>query len=231
MNTEKHIVYELLNIIRNHEHNNDEPVTERLMRAYLKTYRSDLIRKHYKDEMNIPDECLQITSLNLVRKNQSEFTGSLPKIIRLKNHAGFSVYINGAPVPVVDSEEYHLSKTNPLGKQNFFGKAEGSKLTVFQPLTSRRLNADSVLLENIKVAETDRSEFTLSCILTDPSDDPEYDWENDVYPFPSEKESELIVTILRQVFGISFQFKPDQVQNAASDNINYHENLQVNGGN
>lgn len=231
MNTERHIVYELINIIRNHEHNNDEPVTERLMRGYLKTFRSDFIRKHYKDEMNIADECFQVLQLPMVRKNPTEFTGGVPKIIRLKNHSGFTIYINNSTVPIVDSEQYQLSKNNPLGKQNFFGKTEGSQLTIFQPKTSRKLSHNSPLLENIQSALSDNSTFTLSAILTDPSDDPNYDWENDVYPFPSEKESELIVTILRQVFGISFQFKPDQIQNASSDNITYHENLQVNGGN
>lgn len=227
MNTERHIVYQIMNIVRNHEHNNDEPITERLMRAYLKTHRSESIRKAYKNGTSNFDECIQNVSINL-ENNGNEFSGKIPKIIRLTNNSGFGLSINGHSVPVVDAEQYNLSKMTMHGRTQFFAKSEGSTIVLFRPQPTKALSQDSNLLNAIN---SKNPMFTLSAILTDPSDDPNYDWENDVYPFPSEREQELVATVLSKVFGISMSMKPDQVQNAAADNITYHEQFNVNGGN
>ena len=44
--TEKEIIYQILNTIRDAEHNQDERIGERLMRSFLKTYRGESMRKH-----------------------------------------------------------------------------------------------------------------------------------------------------------------------------------------
>lgn len=228
MNTEKHIVYEMIEIISNHEYNNDQPVNERVMRMHLKSFRPDMIRKLYKDGVNVNDECVQITPKILSKTlNQYEFECHIPKIIRLDKNAGLAVTAEGIQIPVIDEEKYFLSKKNPFNKKGIFAKAVNDKLTVFvpDPMMCNHKN-ESIM----KFILDKQKRITLNAILSDPSDNPNYNWEENIYPFPSEKEHELISQVLRQVFGISVQMKKDEVQNNRADKINYHEEYNVNGG-
>lgn len=231
MNTEKHIVYEILNIVKNHEHNNDEPVTERLMRGYLKTFRPDMIRKYYKNGINVTDECSQTLVLTPDKKG-TEYQVEIPKIIRMDFGSGMSISFGGLMVPIVDLEQYELSKLNPFGSRNIQAKAVGQKLTLFTPKIDECMNVNKPLFNVlVGIEKGNVPDVIIQAILTDPSDDPNYDWENDIYPFPSEKEHELVAQIIRQVFGISTQMKKDEIQNGRADNIIYQDEFNINGGN
>ena len=71
METEKKIIYSILNTIRAAEYNLDEPVTERLLRAYLSNYRADALRKHYENGINVSDEVFQTIIISLEEKTNN----------------------------------------------------------------------------------------------------------------------------------------------------------------
>lgn len=227
MNTEKHIVYEIFNALRKHEHNNDEPVSERLMRGYVKSFRGDLIRKYSKNGININDECRQTMSLILIKNGKNIYSAKIPKTIRLDNNSGISVLGPGVVIPVVDNEQFELSKRNPFGRKNPFCKTVHDDLTVYIPDLSTCTEYGTPLYNFI---QSHSKNIAVTAVFADPSDVPGYDWENDIYPFPAEKEFELIYQILRQIFGISEQMPKDEIQNARADRIIYQNEYNVNGG-
>jgi hypothetical protein len=67
----------------------------------------------------------------------------------------------------------------------------------------------------------------LKAILHNPSEANNYDWENDIYPFPSERIPELTDQILGREFQFMKQAKRDEIQNARADEVRYHDNTDV----
>lgn len=242
MVTELEIVYSILNTVRDAEHNNDEPVTERLMRSFLNTYRVDALRKYYKDGHVVDDEVFQLIPLKLSRiGNTHEFKGEIPKIIRLTNHYGFYLEKNGISIPIVDLEQYSLSKRNPFASHLVQSKTQQNTLTLFGGLISPNINGtqeNGILIANILdevEAQVNSSVTDIKVnvdffgILTNPSDQPGYDWEKDIYPFPSEKLEELKSQILRKEFGIMMQAKKDEIANSRNDSLNAKDERQIDG--
>lgn len=235
METEKKIIYSILNTIRAAEYNSDEPVTERLLRAYLSNYRADALRKHYENGINVSDEVFQTIIISLEEKsNNNFFTGILPKFIHLGEN-GYYLSKNLISIPIVNKEKFELFRNNNLEKPKVNSFINGNQITVYGGDYEKELTENNTLVfeiisekyKNQNINNKKNVEFEFSSVLQNPSDDPNYDWENDIYPFPAERIPELRYQILKNEFGIMAESKTDEIQNARKDNIRYHEEQKI----
>lgn len=247
MTTEKAFIYSILNTVRVAEHNNDETVTESLLRNYVYIHRPESLRKFYKDGQTVGDEVFQKIEATLTKLPNGDFVFELPKIIRFTNHYGFYLEKYGMVIPVVSSENFNLNKRNPFNSKFAYAKTEGNKLLLRLPESLEGLDQAgenyvviNELLTSIYQQELFNYNFPLeatpvviqldlSCVLYDPNDCPTYDWEVDIFPFPAERLPELEQQILVKEFGIMNQSKKDEVQNGRADQVRYHDNEDVQG--
>lgn len=237
MNTEKEIIYSILNTIRNAEHNNDETVTERLLRAILHEYRGYFIRKYYKNGLTLSDEVFQEIPLQLTEVRPREFECEIPKLIRGEREYGFYLQKECIDIPVLRSSEYNGARHNYLEKDNPRAKTSGNRLILFignknqntMDETSEKAFVIQSFVEDVLNSDqvpSVKAEFF--GVLHNPSDDPNYDWEVDSFPFPSESLYELKTQILVKEFGIMNQSKKDEIANGRGDNVRYHDNENLN---
>lgn len=236
MQTEREIIYNILNTIRDAEHNNDERISERLLRGFLRVYRAESLRKYYKNGHTVDDEVFQKISISPVKKNLKEFEINIPKIIRFQHHYGMFLEKNDVPIPILASEEYYYSKKNYHGKHIPKAKTNGNLLTVYTGVYDKCCVAENsenhLLIQSFyEDLLSGGSKPTINLdfygVLHNPDDDPNYDWENSVFPFPSERLDELKTQILSKEFGVMIKAKRDEIQNSRSDNIRYHDNDDV----
>jgi hypothetical protein len=250
MKTELEAVYHILNVARAAEHNNDEPTTERLVRSMLQNHRADSLRKFYKDGHYVDDEVFQKIPIEVTKDSNGDFKVEIPKAIRFEHHAGFYLEKNEIPIPVITSQQYRLNKNNPFGKNFLFAKTEEQLLTLFVADVSTIQNPDiysenylflKAIQDEILIAEIynfnnpgsqlpTKLNLNYHAVLLNPSDDPNYDWEIDNYPFPSERLFELATQVLAKEFGIMTASKKDEVQNAKGDENKNSNNAQRNTG-
>lgn len=245
METESQIIYSILNTIRNHSHNNDEEVSERLLRSHVLSYRADSIRKHYKDGHTIEDQVFQRVPLEFsTTVFKKEFLAAAPRMIRTTNHYSMRLEKFGIPISVLDSELYQLTKKNDLNNGKVFAKTDTKNIQVFignnkscgSDESDHKILVNMILKEiqdqlnnNIRT-ENIKISLDLYAVLYNPSDDKNYDWEKDIFPFPAERNPELKMQILKNEFGIIVELraKKDEVQNARNDSIRYHEEQNIN---
>lgn len=245
METEKQIIYSIKNTLKNHNYNNDDDLPERLLRSHIINYRADAIRKHYKDGHVIEDQVFQRVKVSFKKtKFPQEYSGPIPKLIRTSNHFTLRLERLGITIPVLDSELFDLTKKNHINNKKVFSKTDTKNINVFIGKYKSCATSDSEtqilindILEDIQNQINDNIEekntvldFEIYAVLFNPSDDPDYDWENDIFPFPAERLPELKMQILKNEFGIivDLRAKKDEVSNARPDNIRYHEEQNVN---
>lgn len=239
------IIYSLLNVVRNGEHNNDERISERLMRNFLHSHRGDSLRKYYNNGQTIDDEVFQLIKAKLIRLSSNEFMIELPHIVRFENNYGFYLEKNGTAIPIMTSQEYQLNRSNPFNGKFVSAKTSGNNLFVRLPQSLQGLDQlmetygiikgfmDSVFQQEVDNFNNNTNfpitiEVDLWACLVNPDDCPDYNWETDAFPFPAERLPELRQQILRNEFGIMTEMKRDEVQNARGDEIRYHDNSNVN---
>lgn len=238
METEREIIYSILNTARAGEHNNDENLSERFLRSILLIYRGNILRKYSVNGITGDDEYFQNINIPLIKDydiisgQEVIFTGEVPKTIKLDYRRGTALRYKGYVIPILDSDEYRLSLKNLYGKHKPKAKIENQKITVYQGFYDECcVREGSETYNAIKSFEeepfNEPINFNYYSILHNPSDDPNYDWENDPFPFPSERLDELKSTILSREFNLILRTKKDEIQNAREDNIRYHDNDDI----
>ena len=230
-NSELAFVYSILNVIRNAEHNNDERLSERLIRDFVRAHRPDSMRKYYNNGQTVDDEVFQLIPLVFTKLPTGEFMATLPKIIRFENNYGFFLDKYGTSLPIMTSQEYQLNKTNPFNNKFIACKTHGNNVFLRIPTNTNGLD---IISENYTIIngfvqdiysqelanvnnntnEPVTIELDLHAVLLNPDDCPTYDWENDIFPFPAERLPELRQQILAREFNIMTQSKRDEIQNA-----------------
>lgn len=233
MTTELEIVYSLLNTLKAGEYNNDERLSERFLRNLLLVYRANSMRKIYKDGHIISDEVYQEFPINLLKRNDDDFSSTTPKTISLRHRYGFYIEKDGIEIPIVNSLEFNNSKRDvfecfrPKAKMNgnelifYIGSYDETRVST----TSRYYN----LYEKLSKESEDNNSIDLHFygLLYNPSDDPNYNWEESIFPFPAEKLEELKAQILVREFQFIIRAKKDEIQNTRGDEIRYHDNDDV----
>jgi len=227
--TEREIVYSIIETLNNYEYNNDNRLSERLIRNFIQTYRGEILRKYYSEGYDVTDECLQTFPIVLKStsiKNQFEF--KTPQVLEFKSRQGFYLDKLGLTIPTVNQTVYSMLSDNELP----VAKRQGSLLQVkiassIDPCVSS-VSENYILYSTLRnEASKGEIEINFSAVLVNPSDATNYDWTKDVYPFPGEKLDEFKTLILRKEFGVASQIKSDEVQNARVDNVRYHENTNL----
>mgnify|MGYP003606349841 CR=1 FL=1 len=225
-NTELNLVYEYIDLVRNREHNLDEPITESLMRHIMSTYRGNILHTHYKKGVNISDEVVQSWDMEFTKKGNF-FSAKIPKTIRFQNNAGIFLEYYGYNIPVMESEAFELGVKNTFGKKTPKAKTVNDELIVYLPPLSDCIMLAGTLVQLVKASKNNKFSATFSGVLVYPGDCPTYNWEKDAYPFPGEKLDQLKYLIASRDFGISAQFKKDEVQNARQDNVIYQDEFNI----
>lgn len=232
MTTELSLVYSIIETLRESEYNNDEKLNERFVRSLIHQYRVDSLRKYSANGARFSDEVFQKKTLVLKQMNLLEYVVELPKIIRTNNDYGFYIEKNGIPIPINNSEAYRLYKK---GFSGFYPKAktEQNTLTLFIGEENQCTEENSelyLLMKFLKegIEEAGALEIDLRAVLFNPEDADNYDWENDIFPFPAERIEEMRTQLMVKEYGIMINAKKDEVANARADNIRYHDNTDIN---
>lgn len=223
METEEKIVYSIMETVRNGQLNDDLNLNERTVRSYLASYRAALIKKYSENGITISEQCFQsLGRLKFDYFNPREFRRKMENVIRLENSygvVGLMVEKYGENIPVVNSEEYHLSRKSIIEKYHPKGKFLGTFLTIYIGQKNLKACTPSEGLNEIiqgfeeDIIETGGSGIYLevNAILVNPDQAESYDWTADPYPMDSESVAELKNEILRREYGIVLQTKTDKV--------------------
>jgi len=209
MTTEENIVYQLLNTIRAAELTNDEVITERRIRSLLRTHRASIIAKATLEGVMITDQYFQKIDLNFTKVTRTEWTSPVPTIIRLNNNFGtkFKTYVF-TNVPIVDEEEYYLSRKHLINKHQASAKIEERLLTLRVPSNSTYIPAGSTVSQSLKnCLITNNHKMNMRVVLDNPNDASNYDWTKSEYPCSSELIQVIKESILRKEFSIILQTK------------------------
>lgn len=238
MDTERDIIYTMLEVLKGSELNNDELIGERLLRNLLAKYRADLMRKHYKNGITVDPEVFQLKKITLSSiyfSNElvnTEFKATLPKLIRFPKNTGYYIEKDGYGIPLLDPSEYRAERRNFNTKFQPKGKVISNDIYIYiGDKDSQHIEEFSETYYLIKSLEDSVSSnkiiLDMYCVLQDPSDADNYNWKTDSYPFPAERINEIVNQIYSKEFGIMVQAKPDEIQNARADKIIYHQNDDV----
>lgn len=233
MDTEIKLVYSIIETLRNNEYNNDERLGERFVRDLLNKYRSDSLRKYSANGVIVNDEVFQKKSLILTQISEFEFQADLPKIIRFAQYNyGFYIEKNYFPFPIVSSESYYQYRKSFTGYQPR-AKTEGNKLTLFIGQESQFIESGSETGNIIKILKEEANasnqvSIDLRAVMFNPSDADNYNWETDIYPFPSERIEELTTQLIYKEYEIMSNAKTDEIGNQRADSVRYHDNTDIN---
>ena len=74
------LIYSLLNVIRNAEHNNDESVHENLLRNFCRIHRAEILKKYYEGGITVNDEVFQMIPMTFTKVGANEFKATYPKV-------------------------------------------------------------------------------------------------------------------------------------------------------
>lgn len=227
METELKIVYSIIGTVKR-QANDDFEISERMVRGFVQDHRSMLISDYSNQGMTISDECFQYMGyLQFTRSDMGlgdfvykgkEFYRDIPKVIRLKDNAGIMVERMGINIPIVNSEEFQLSRNSLFNKFIPKGKFIDNKITVHIGNTVPDCSKSSELKKLFEVFYNDNESTPLKNIFLDvrlvldnPDDAPNYNWRRDPFPFPSELIDELKTNILRKEFNIIASLPNDKV--------------------
>lgn len=228
--TEESIVYQLLNTIRAGELNNDEVITERRVRSFMRTHRAELVFKASKKGYQAFDEFFQDVDVQLKKINEREWIGDLPDIIQLPNNFGTKLMTAGfTNVPVISEENYHLSKKNPINKHLPMAKIERGQLMVRIPTGASpyAMNGGKAGDSLFDCMTRNNNLMSVKMILDNPDDSSLYNWTTSPYPMPNEYIQSLKDSLLQKEFNILLQTKSDQVPNMKNDTLRYHDQGKV----
>lgn len=224
MKTEADIIYTIWDIVRGGESNQDDPINERLMRAFLRIHRGKILNRAYNEGAEIPDEVFQYISTDFVKKQNHLVSGLLPKLIRFKNNSGVQVYLQNCSVSIVDSNSWSNSKYDRFNKYHPLIKFINNKmfLSTGQPqpnqlddFSSSSLNSLVTSLKNLATEETIKGQ--IQAVLVDPDDSIGYDFTSTPYPLPDELIEELINSVNAREFNLFLRVKSDETSDLRND--------------
>ncbi len=236
MTTEENILYQILNSVRAAELNSDEVADERLIRSFMRLHRAELINKYSQGGVTIQDVCFQIvpgsgvdqTLLDIaVTTDPFEYDATIPTLVQLPSYLGIILTTKEYySIPVIQNENYHLSKFHIINKYQPKATIEFNKIIIFTGSVSPNVQTTGIPMSNI-IASIKAGTVRLKAILDDPDKGFGYDWTTSQYPLPEEIIEEMKKNILRREFQIILSTKSDQVPNMKNDTLRYHDQGKV----
>lgn len=239
MRTEEQIVYEILNIVHGGKVSNDDVISERLIRSFLRKHRASKLYEKYSKGMDVDDFIFQ--SLGEVEFNLSSndnYISKLPALINLELNQGVRVNKDGFWIPVVDRTSFSLSKKNIINKS--FPKAtfNGNSMLIYPGHldscnffdNSEKENVVSLFKKEILTIDDNPKIYAeVEALLYDPDSAPGYDWTKDPWPSPSEIIDKLTTSTLARDLELLIRSSGDNIPNSKSDKINHNDTTGVRG--
>lgn len=219
MHTEREIIYGIWNIVRGGTINQDDKITERLLRSFLRIHRSKHISRNFNNGALVPDEVFQtLGSFEFTKISDFEFISStLPKIVRLQHNAGIKANKDGYILSVLNSDEYNTAKVDRFDKhfpklsfidnklKLYIGKKKqcstGSNFSLLNNTIDSFLN-ESLLKDTVTL--------NLEAVLVNTDDQPGYDFTESIYPFPDELVEDLINSVNAREFNFYLKVGSDE---------------------
>lgn len=226
METEEAIVYSIIETVEKSILSDDIKTDERVVRAFLKTYRASAIAKASMDGLLIPDECFQyLGELRFDFLKSKQFKREMPKIIRLKNNAGIVFKKNGESIPVLASEEFALGLKNIINSKLPKAKIMGSTAVIFIGSKIKTICGDKPALNSVlndfeeQSIENNSSYVTIDVTAVVDNTDlgVGYDWTTSPYPCPSELIDYIKSRILAVEYNIILNVNSDNVTDGVKD--------------
>jgi hypothetical protein len=220
METEEQVVYSILETVKKGTFSDDGKTDERVVRAFLKTYRAVALSKYSMEGLTIGDECFQhLGELEfLPTTKEKQYERKLPKIIRLRSNFGLFFQKNGENISVLGSEEFDLGIKNIINGKIPKAKFLGSKATLFIGKNNATLCGDKPkynlvindFKEELVLTAGTKVSLDVYAVLDDPDNGLDYNWTTDVYPCPSELIAEIKAQILAKEFNLILQIIADK---------------------
>lgn len=224
METEEQIVYQILDVVRAHEINIDEVITEREIRSYLRVHRASMLYSSTFKGHIIPEVCFQSLGEQILALSGSLYGLTLPNIVEFENYDGIELtFLDGRPISVMTKKSYLNHIKIPHMKHLPVAFQQGNNWEVYPGISS---DDYPTLKEQIDAFILD-PKINGRAVLYNPEDLTTYDWTASPFPFPPEQVRTLKTAILFHEFKISLQQKPDQITNARQDNLRYHDQGKV----
>lgn len=223
--TEQKIIYSLLETIRNSEINDDERMTEAYLRNILYTFRAEAFKG---PDYEFSEEIYQRYNLTMRKDTDGKFSSDKMNSIIFSSRLGVMVDDDmGNEVSITSREEAYNSLKSRFFQPYYIGFVENNKLTILANL-KKLVNADytaNVLLNKLNTGQS--ATLEIRCILADPTKGNDYNWAETPFPFDLTKINTLKQNILRKEFGIMYEVKKDEIQNARADNIIYQDESKL----
>ncbi len=222
MRTEEQIVYELMNIYHGGQVSNDNVISERLMRSFLRKHRARKIPKFSTYGLTITDECFQHVGTIFLEKTKYYYEKKIPAVIYMDAH-GIMVTKNEKEIPVMDRMAFRSSLKNILNKNFPKATMHGDLLILFPgKINECQVDTSSDMGLLLKAFDDEIKSFNdnekvsidLSAVLYDPSQAQSYDWTKDPYPCPSEIIDEITISTTQTDLGLMLrQYIDNNVNN------------------
>jgi len=227
METEEQIIYSLLDTIRNGLINNDEVISERLLRSYLRESRAFIIRSSFKEGYLIFGEEFQSLGDITLNSVAGEITYDLPRLIRLPNNASIRLTtVEGYVIPVLSKQDVQRSVSNPVTMFQPKAHIEGSTLSFYPgakyPGAMRSGSGIHQYFNSISSLKAH-----LECVLYSPDDLVGYDWTKDPFPISAELLAVVKNNVLKKDLSVLLSMKTDQVTNMKQDQVRYHDEGKI----
>ena len=232
MTTEQDIIYSIWETVRSGEINQDDNISERLLRAYLSSHRGKHLLKNYTDGAQLPDEVYQdLGNIYFSLSGNDIISTNIPKAIRMPYNFGILARKDSYLISVVNDEEFLNSQKDDFNKYHPKLKLINNRLYLYKGIeqlcddefesyqntvlnkTVRKLNQE---LKNNQL------NLNIRAVLVNPDDEVGYDWTRSPYPFPDEYLEDLINSVNARDFNLYLRTRSDEIGDQRDNNTSYN---------
>jgi hypothetical protein len=223
MLTEENIVHQLQIEYKGGTINQDNRIGEREIRSFLQEHRPDVIRQAYRRDRVLGDSEFQDLGVLITTIEDMLYVVELPPIVMFPGYESIRLTsATGNAIPLMNKEDFvhsRRNRTTQFGTKAFYS---GNKIHIFEG-KSTDIGYGGTAGIDAEISAIQEKKVHVSCILQDPSDDPNYDWTSSPYPLNPDLIPILKNLIKKNNLFIMTEIKKDEVTNQKEDSVRYHD--------